>query len=197
METWVMGPEVILDSKGCPSHGTKYQWIGNYYAGPSIADDSTACSIALPLNPHAILSLINHLEVMMGHNFNPMLLVLGATAMATHYSTIRDLGFHCPVPLIFGSPGTGKTTALRSGLSLLGCTEQRMFSKATKEKYASLCSTTTLPLIIDDPRSKDSISDLVMSLYNGAYEGTLSRGHGRPSTMAIIGANFTTSEQEQ
>ena len=43
-----------------------------------------------------------------------------------------------------------------------------------------------LPLLIDDLRSQNPISGLVMLLYNGAYEGTISRGGNKPSCMAII-----------
>lgn len=195
--TWVLGPDVIVDDDGLPLCTSKYAWISHLYSGPSIADRSSACGIQLPLCQHAIVPLVDQLEVVMGHNFFPALLVLGATALATHYTTVLERFLFCPVPIVFGGPGTGKTTALRCGLSLLGCDKTRLFSKATKEKYSSLCAKSTLPLVIDDPRSQSAIGDLVLSLYNGAYEGTISRGMERPMAMALIGANFTTSEKEQ
>ena len=45
-------------------------------------------------------------------------------------------------------------------------------SKASYEKYADLCSSSFLPLAIDDPKSKASISDLIIALYNGAKSAT-------------------------
>lgn len=197
MHTWALSPQVIINNDGDVDPDSSYIWISHLYTGPAIADHYSACTIDLPLNPHALVPLINHLKMIMGHNFYPSLLVLGATAMATHYSTILGKFLYCPVPFIYGHPGTGKSTVLRCGLSILGCAEQRFFSKATKEKYASLCSESRLPLVIDDPRSQNAVGDLVMTLYNGACEGTVTRGHGRPSSMAMIGANFTTSPQEQ
>lgn len=143
------------------------------------------------------MALINHLQIMMGHNFYPSLLTLGATAMATHYTTILKKFWYCPVPYIFGAPGTGKSTALRCGLSLLGCEKQRCVSKGTKEKYVSLCSESSLLLAIDDPRSQSAISEVVMTLYNGVHEATLSRGNCQLSSMAIIASNFTTDIREQ
>ena len=47
-----------------------------------------------------------------------------------------------------------------------------------------------LPLGIDDPRSKAVISDLVMTLYTKAQEGTMSRGDHKPTSMAVISSNF-------
>ena len=179
-----------------PDSTSTYIWIGHLHTGPSIASRDSACRISKPLGRNSMVAMIDQLEVVMNHNFFPALLVLGSTALALHYTAILDKCLYCPVPLIFGGPGTGKSTALRCGLSLLGCM-RRMFSKGTKEKYASLCCNTTLPLVIDDPRSQNTISDLVISLYNGAYEGTIGRGEERPSSMAIIGANFTTSDKEQ
>ena len=196
-QTWAFGPDMILDENGMTKTDSKYVWIGHLYSGPFTAAHNTACSIDLPLRPLAIVPLVDQLEVVMGHNFFPALLVLGATALATHYSTILERFLCCPVPLVFGDPGTGKTTALRCGLSFLGSQGKRLFSKATKEKYSSLCSSSTLPLVIDDPQSQSVIGDLVMSLYNGAFEGTISRGQEEPSAMALIGANFTTSQDEQ
>ena len=54
-----------------------------------------------------------------------------------------------------------------------------------------------MPLGIDDPKSKSSISDLVMTLYGGANEGTISRGSCNPTCKAIISANFVVNESEK
>lgn len=123
----------------------------------------------------SIVAIIDQLEAVMNHNFFPALVVLG-TALALHYTTILDICFYCLVPLVFKGPGTGNSTELRCGLSLLGCMSRCMFSKGTKEKYASLSCTSTLLLMIDDPCSQSTISDFVISLYKGAYEGTVAWG---------------------
>ena len=151
------------------------------YISPAIADHYSACAIDLPLNPHALVLLIDHLKLIMGHNFYPSLLVLGATAIVTHYTTILGKFLYCLVPFIFDHPGTVKSTSLKYGFCILGCAKQRLFSKATKQKYATLYSESRFPLVIDDPRSRSAIGNLVMTLYTGACEGTLRRGHGWPS----------------
>ena len=58
-------------------------------------------------------------------------------------------------------------------------------------------ATSYLPLGVDDPKSKTTVSDLTVSLFNGAQEGTVSHGSKEPLSMAVVCANFTTLEQER
>ena len=107
----------------------------------------------------------------MNHNFIPTMLV------AVHYKTILNTFMFCPVPLAFSdSSGTGKTSSLIIGLGPTGAYPSRFVSCASYEKYSQLCATSFLPLGIDDPKSKVSISDLVISLFNGAKEATIKHG---------------------
>lgn len=116
----------------------------------------------------------------MKHNFLPAVVTIRATCITLHYKTVMEKFGFCPVPLVFGSPGTGK-----------------QLQPSTKEMYSRLCSDGFLLLLTDDPTSQNIISGLVMSLYNGAYEGTISRGGNKPTCMAIITANFTVIESEK
>ena len=196
---WVFGPNCHINSDGILVNldESSYVWISHLYSGPGVAPHQSACNVMLPLDAKALPSLITTLKDVMQHNFIPSLLVLGACAMALHYNTVMKNYMNCPIPIICGSPGTGKTTALRCGLSLLGAYPQRFWSHATKEKYVSLCSNSSLPLGIDDPRSQAVISDLVMSLYSEAQEGTVSRGDHKANSLAIICSNFFVKPEEK
>ena len=68
-------------------------------------------------------------------------------------------------------------------------------SKATYEKYADLCSTSYLPMGIDDPKSKGTICDLVISLFERSYDETWREGANINGSDIVISANFTTVEQ--
>lgn len=174
---------------------SKYTWIGHLYHGPGIAPEGTACCVALPLSTEPLMLMLQWLQQNMQHNFIPSLLVVGSFAMALHYKTIVSQFLYCPVPLAFGrSSGTGKTTALQCGLAMLGAHPSRFYSRATYEKYADLCASSYLPLAVDDPKSKTAISDLTVSLFNGAQEGTIVHGAKQPLSMAVISTNFTTTE---
>ena len=196
---WVLGPDIHINSQGqsVSPEESSYIWISDMYSGPGVAAKSSACTIQLPLGTQPLLMLMDLLRETMKHNFFPAVLTIGATCIALHYKTVMEKFEFCPVPLVFGSPGTGKTTAAKCGLAMIGVLTQRFWSHGTKEMYSQLCSDGFLPLLIDDPRSQNAISGLVMSLYNGAYEGTISRGGNKPSCMAIITANFTVIESEK
>ena len=54
--------------------------------------------------------------------------------MALHYESFIARLKNCPIPLTYGSSGTGKTTAVHCGLGLLGADNIRFFSKSYNSK---------------------------------------------------------------
>ena len=64
-----------------------------------------------------------------------------------HYETVREVLNNFPVPIFYGEPGTGKTTALRCVMTALG---------ALDHLHIHLCHaiTVSVPVGIDDPSSK-------------------------------------------
>ena len=198
--SWVLGPDLFFNSQGTleDPDDSKYAWIGHLYEGPGIAHHSTACSVQLPLSTSPLQDLYAWSKTNMHHNFVPCILLAGAGAMALHYRRILKSFLFCPIPIAYGKvSGTGKTTALAVALSPMGAYPSRFVSKATYEKYADMCSSSFLPLGIDDPKSKGAISDLVISLFNGATGATMKHGEKTPTSMAVISANFTTLEQDK
>lgn len=198
--SWVLGPSLFFNRMGqlLEPEESMYVWLGDIYDGPGIAHHNSACPINLPLSIDPLKSLYLWAKENMGENFMPCMMVAGSCCMALHYKRILNKFLFCPVPIAYGkTSGTGKTTALCIGLSPLGVFPSRFVSKATYEKYADLCCASYLPLGIDDPKSKSAISDLVVSLFNGAKGATLKRGEQIPTSMAVISANFTTIAQEK
>ena len=63
-------------------------------------------------------------------------------------------------------------TAVHCGLGLLGADDICFFRKTTLAKVAQLSSTSSIPLVVDDPDIKSGFSSIVMDLYNGAKTGT-------------------------
>ena len=195
---WVLGANVHISSDG--NHiESEFIWISDLYMGPGVADKASACKIHLPLNDQSLEPLLAQLKVIMKHNFFPALMLMGSSVMALHYNTIKAKFGFCPVPVAFGYPGTGKTTALKYCLSMMGLLPQRLWSSGTKQLFSQILSSARgyMPLGIDDPNSQVAISELVMSLYGGAHEGTLTRGTCKPTCMAIISANFTVKDSEK
>ena len=67
---------------------------------------------------------------------------------------------------------------------LLGIANSHMYCSITKEKIIDLCCNSSMPLGVDDPRSQGDISNLIITLYDGAGVGT-------------IASNFTTIDQQK
>jgi hypothetical protein len=141
--------------------------------------------------------MLLQLQKILGHNFFAGLLLIGGCAMALHYNTILSKFLSCPIPIAFGPSGTGKTTALRCGLSLIGSYPDRLFCSGTKEKYLELCTVSSFPIGIDDPSIQKAIDSLAVELFNGAKSGNITRGIRLPLTTAVITANFTTSSAQR
>ena len=80
---------------------------------------------------------------------------------------------------------------------MFGGSTNRFYSKVTKEKIVDLCCTSGVPLGVDDPTSEGDISNLIITLFNGATVGTITRGEKELKTSCIIASNFTTLEQEK
>ena len=105
----------------------------------------------------------------------PSVFTVAAFFQALHYNTIMKKSKNCQMPFIFGCFGTGKTTVARHGLAFTGEIMQRLWSQGTKKEYIQLCCSGCLPLLINNPKSKQAISDLVIVLFNGITEGRLTR----------------------
>ena len=155
----VFRPSLFFSSQGMLEK-SQYAWIGNLYEGPGIAHHSTACSLQLPLSISPLQDLYTWAKRNMQHNYIPCMLLAGVCSMALHYKRILDIFLFCPIPIANGkTSGTGKTTALAIGLRPTGGYPSQFVSKAMYEKYADMCSSSYLPLVVDDPKSKGAISD--------------------------------------
>ena len=197
--SWVFGSNIHLSQSGniLDLEERCYIWLGDIFCGPGVASACDACTIELPLTTDPLCSSVEQLNNHMQHNCMPCMMTIASTVLALHYQTLLKKLKFCPVPLAFVNSGTGKTTAMLCGLSLLGAQESRFFSKLTKEKILSMCSMSGIPLGVDDPQSKNDISRLIIDLHNGAKSATMAHGEKKPSSTCIISANFTTVDQQR
>lgn len=118
--------------------------------------------------------------------------------MALHYQSFIDRMRSCPIPFAYGAgSGTGKTTALRCALSLLGCEEFRFFHHLSPAKAMHLCSLTNIPLGLDDPDVRSKFSSLIVDLYNGAKSGTLTSGEIKPISTVVVTSNILPNDDQR
>ena len=197
--TWVLSSDVHLSSSGAlvSTDESSYIWISHVFTGPGVAPNVQECSIELPLQTDPLCALMESLKAKYSHNFLPCVLAMASAVFVLHYQLMLSKLKSCPVPLLFGNSGTGKTTALLCGLALYGAHDTRFYSKVTKEKVLQLCASSSLPVAVDDPESKSQMSRLIIDLYNGARSSSITHGDRKPSSTCIISANFTTIEQQR
>ncbi len=202
---WVLGKSIqisagegLLQSVAAP-----YVWLGS-----EIVDTNSKLSVRdicpiinVPLDSVPLNRLIHLLHICLKHNFICSLVVLGATVMAFHYTSIVELYGGCPIPIACGPSEAGKTTAILAGLSICGSSNTSHYVKGTNAFFLERSSLSTLPYGIDDPnigiggaKSKANfldISELIIDLYNGAKTGNSLKGARTPLSIPIIATNFS------
>ena len=122
---WVLGPDIHIDADGrvIPPTDQTHVWMDRIIEDGlgSVAQEEVLPLLATPLVPDTSIlhSIVQHLRVIMHHNFFPAILMAGGALMSLHYSAVVQ-GGGCPIVIAHGLAETGKSTAIRVGLSLFG-----------------------------------------------------------------------------
>jgi hypothetical protein len=74
-----------------------------------------------------------------GSNFIPAFYLIASAAMALHYESIIEIYGMCPTPVAIGVKNTGKSTAARTAIALLG-TPQFFIRDFTASQISELTS---------------------------------------------------------
>ena len=131
--TWVFNSRsfVSLDGEAISPTDSTLVWLDKdlIYENDKIRSGDISPNISLPLSTSALHELISMIESITKHNFVPSLLVIAGIALAFHYEAIVELYGGCPITVATGESETGKSTAIRAGLSLFGCDEISCFVK--------------------------------------------------------------------
>ncbi len=80
----------------------------------------------------------------------------------------------CPVPLLVGPSETGKSTAADCALSVCGqhSPGHMLKTKNTSDNLClERCVISTLPFVVDDPKSADEIGELLINFCDGRHSG--------------------------
>lgn len=125
----------------------------------------------------------------MEHNACAALLSLAAGALTLHYDSVKEVLNNFPVPVLYGEPGTGKTTALRCAMAAIGAPDN-IYSKVTAASVRASLSRSSIPIGIDDPSSKKDAEEVAVQLYNGEAVHTVTHGMQIPRTGIIMTTNF-------
>ena len=107
-----------------------------------------------------------------------------------HYESVIDLLGFCPLPVVCGTNGLGKTQAANAALSLIG-NSVNFYSSVKQRFIPRLCSRSSLPPVIDDVKISSILEDAAISFYNNGKDGTCLQ-ETEPRTCPLFTVNYAT-----
>lgn len=122
----MLNKEVQLDREGerIPPSQSKYIWLGPMLSSrtlPNVAPSADAASVPMRVSPlEAFKTTLSSLQLAVDNNYVPAFVLIVSAAMALHYELVMGTYGMCPAPVAIGRKNTGKSTAARAALSLLG-----------------------------------------------------------------------------
>lgn len=169
--TWVFA-DCQFKADGTPTHSKESGWIYNPQLG---AVDHILCPEIQPPNPGALRKLIEAQRKFAGSSFMHFLLCDGYVAASLHFQEIMRVEKFFPILNPYGDPGSKKTIAVLSAMSMAGWgnTERGALARTSVSMaYERLKCLGSIPSMWDDPPAKTRIDrnildDFFQSLYNG------------------------------
>ena len=198
---WVMNEEVHLDEDGqrIPVSDSEYIWLGAMITEsclPNVAPAADAAVIPLASPPKATLNrTLSSLQKAVDNNYIPAFFVIASAGMAVHYQTIMDKYGMCPTPVAIGCKNTGKSTAARTALALLG-TPQFFIREFSSVQTSMLSSRKSFPTVFDDPGELSKVKTLIDNTFNAGAR-TTARSTTVSCSTGIITLNYDRMKQLQ
>ena len=201
-DVWVLGDGIIINENGKESPESEFVWLDQALIEESvIPSDDLLPSIRCPLKPDPLKKLNEYLIVCARHNYISSLLVIAGVVMSLHYESIVAMFSGCPIVVALGPSETGKTTAIRAGLSLVGVMQH--YVKGTNAFFRQRAMLSTLPFSIDDPpkstarNSSVDVNELIIDFYNGGKTADLQKGSQKPRSIPVFASNFELKAQDR
>ena len=185
-------PSSITDKE--TGNSSSYVWIGDMYGGVGIANSEEKCNIKLPLIIDPLSKLVQQLRMTMWQSF-PCILIMTLAIIVLHYGQMQDWLPFCPIPLAFGSSGIGKSIALKCALAMLGILCNHFNTELQRKDNQSMLQI-WCAIGCWWPTVKGRYQQFIISLYNRAGVGTISRGKKVIKT-SNYSSEFTTHDQQK
>ena len=127
-ELWVLGECVQVDAHGqlISQEDLVYTWLDwSVQQGlGNVSLKEVLPTICLPLNTTILHRAVKLLQAIMKHNFIASTLMVAGAVMTLHYSSLVQHSTGCPTIVAVGPSQSGKSTALRVALSIVGMLTQ-------------------------------------------------------------------------
>ena len=94
-----------------------------------------------------------------------------------------------PIVLALGATETGKSTAIKAGLSLFGMAKDGFYVEGSNGYFMERSALSCLPYGIDEACTNSKQFDLIVDLHGGAKTANLRRGAFLPLCTPLIASN--------
>ena len=174
--------QIDIEGKEINSAESGYVWLDD-----SHMHDALLLSSDIMLSCHSPVQLVVRLLRCCKHNALSSLLTVSGVLMAFHYETIVSLWGECPITVGFGPSETGKSTAIKLGLAMVGMDET---AKYVSGSAAFFLERSALAIWNRCPPEPNSIkpSDVIVSIYNGAKTANMKRNL-TPRSCPVFASN--------
>lgn len=212
-DVWVLNSKLYISEHGDEMSSDEVGasdilWINKdlIYENDKISSADISPRVRQPLTADSLTDLIDACVELGKHNLVPTLLVVAGTALAFHYETVVELYSGCPITVAIGEAETGKSTAIRAGLSLCACDQLSLYVKGTNAAFLERSNRSTLPFGIEEgARGKKGKSranqldmpELIIELYNGSRMTNLKSGTMKPRSIPVVASNFDVEDMEK
>lgn len=115
-----------------------------------------------------------------------------------NYTNILKMFGCCGVPILTGPPGSCKSEATKSALTLWS-TSHTCNNQTTPSYLFKAVSKTTIPICVDDvnEKSADTWEELFIDTYNGSGRGTRTHGVEAFQILPVVLANWSVGTDRQ
>ena len=103
---------------------------------------------------------------------------IASGVMLLHYQYCMEQFQQCPTPLAAGPKGTGKTTAAKAFLALIGLGTKHLVRKFSEVENKQHCSMSSFPYVYDDPNNIAELRSIVNNTFNGQVRATVRNSGG-------------------
>ena len=192
---WVLNDKVHLDTSGkqIPTDMSEYIWLGSMIGNrrnlSNVAPPSDAAMIPMKEQPKVALDrTLTSLKEAVDNNFVSAFILIASAGMSMHYESILEKYGMCPTPVGVGRKNTGKSTAAKTALALIG-TPQFFVREFTSVQTATMNSRKTFPTVFDDPTDIPKVKAMIDNSFNAGARST-SRNTSVSRCVGIITINL-------
>ncbi|XP_022810544.1 uncharacterized protein LOC111347576 [Stylophora pistillata] len=122
------------------------------------------------------------------NNFPQVLMVHAASAIASNYELVVQEFDGCSIPVLKGCPVSGKTTAMKAALSVLG-KKNDCISEATSKFIETKQGISTIPFGWDDCSCVKTLKNMAVNSYNACGSANVRKTY-IPRTVPLVTTNL-------